>query len=221
MENFKIRFKFKKINEFKYLSHLETVRLLMIAIRRAKIPIKYSEGFNPNPKLNLSFPIPVGLGSFAEYADMEIYEKVSPDVLVNCLNKNFGSGLQVIQAVYHKEKLPSLMADISLIKYVFKLNFKTCSQIEDYKNALQAIKEDTNTIWKAVFTQQQTNTHIVYLTIFGYTKVLNNNKIFKFNDFFINLKILSNNKSADIMDFFKEEAFVIRGDVLKTPIDIV
>lgn len=221
MESYKIRFKFEKIKEFKFLSHLETVRLLIIAIRRAKIPVRYSEGFNPAPKLSLSFPIPVGLASFAEYADMELTEKITPAVFINRLNKNSGTGLQLCKAAYHREKLPSLMADIALVKYVFKLNIKYSTRLEDFKKELIIAREETNAIWKVDFEKQQADTDIVYLTVFGYTKVLNNNKIFKFNDFFINLKILSDNKKVDIMDFYKKEAYVIRGDVLKTPLDIV
>ena len=221
MENYKIRFKFQKINEFKYLSHLESVRLIILAARRAKIPVKYSEGFNPNPKLNFSFPVPVGLASFAEYADMEVCEKIDINEFKIALNNNLGSGFNILEAIFHKEKMPSLMADIAIIKYVFKLHFNDLSLLDDYKNEIGNIKKEIKSVWKNRFKVLEGNPDIVNLTIFGYTKLLNNNNIFKFNDFLINLKILSNNKNVDIMDFFKEEAYVIRGDILKTPMDIV
>ncbi len=221
MENYKIRFKFQKINEFKYISHLETVRLLIMAARRSKIPIRYSEGFNPNPKLNFSFPVPVGLGSLAEYADMEVCEKIDLGRFVIDLNNNLGYGLKILDAVFHKEKLPSLMADISVIKYVFRLCFDDKSILEEYKNEIDSIKKEIKSIWMYEFSESQDDADIVYLNIFGYTKMLNDNKIFKFNDFLINLRYLSNNKNVGIMDFFKEEAYVIRGDILKTPMDIV
>lgn len=221
MENHKIRFKFQKINEFKYLSHLETVRLMIFAARRAKIPIKYSEGFSPNPKLNFSFPVPVGLASFAEYADMEVCEKIDTERFITDLNNNLGDGFKILEALFHKEKLPSLMADIAIIKYVFKLYFKNKSLTDDYRKEIIRMKEEQKSVWMDEFKESEADADIVYLNIFGYTKLLNNNNIFKFNDFLINLKILSNNKNVDIMDFFKEEAYVIRGDILKTPMNIV
>jgi radical SAM-linked protein len=221
MESYKIRFKFQKINEFKYLSHLETVRLLVMAARRAKIPIKYSEGFSPNPKLNFSFPVPVGLGSFAEYADMDVYEKIDLSKFIADLNKNLGKGMEILDALFHKEKLPSLMADISIIKYVFRLSFDDKSFLEEYKSEIESMVKETCSVWMYEFAEPETDADIVYLNLFGYTKLLNNNKIFKFNDFLINLKILSSNKNVGIMDFFKKEAYVIRSNILKTPMCIV
>jgi len=69
--------------------------------------------------------------------------------------------------------------------------------------------------------RQFEKSNIVYLNLFGYTKNLKNNEIFKFKDFLINLKNISNNNYTEVKDFFKEEAYVIRENILKTPLDIV
>jgi len=221
MESFKIRFKFQKLNEFKYLSHLDIVRLLIFSIRRAEIPVKYSEGFNPNPKINFSFPVPVGLASFAEYADIELEQEVDPEKFKAGINDNLKPGFDVTEAIPIKEKIPSLMADISVIKYNFDFYVPDNLFLKNFGKEIDSLKIDLNSIQKFELKSFDNNSDIVKLTLFGYTKTLNNNKIFKFNDFLINLKLLSSNNNAELKEFFKEEAYVIRGGILKTPMDIV
>ena len=46
------RFKFSKTGEYKYFSHLDIISIITRALRRARIRVKYSEGFNPRPKIN-------------------------------------------------------------------------------------------------------------------------------------------------------------------------
>ena len=221
MESFKIRFKFQKLNEFKYLSHLDIVRLLIFSIRRAEIPVKYSEGFNPNPKINFSFPIPVGLASFAEYADIELEQEMNSEKFRIEINGNLKPGFYVTKAAMLKEKVPSLMADISVIKYNFDFYVSDYQLLNHFNEEIDSLKNDLNSIWKFKLKTFDNDPYIVKLILFGYTKVLNNNRIFKFNDFLINLKLLSSNKNAELKEFFKEEAYVIRGGILKTPMDIV
>src|SRR4030066_366198 len=65
----RIRFKFYKKDEFKYLSHLDISRIMIRAIRRAELEIKYSQGYNPKPKIGFSPPTPLGVESMAADAD--------------------------------------------------------------------------------------------------------------------------------------------------------
>lgn len=228
MEENKIRFKFKKIMEFKYLSHLETVRLIIMAVARAKINVKYSEGFNPNPKINFSFPVPVGLASFAEYADIEICEKSGATDFKAFLNAQLNEKLTVIDSKNIFEKVPSLMADIELCSYCFKiksLNKELSGKIKsDIKSDI--INEINNSefessIYNIDLSFDEINSDIVYLNLIGYTKLSKNNKIFKFNDFLKYFKYLSNNNFLVVEDYFKKEAYVLRNGMLKTPLEIV
>lgn len=222
MENTKLRFKFKKLKEFKYLSHLETVRLMLIGIRRAGLNMRYSEGFNPNPRINFSFPIPVGLASFAEYSDVELIDTIEPQVFQDLVNKQLKDEFCIIKTLKLNNKLPSLMEDIAVVKYKFILSSYDKKNMTNMINLLTSLANNIGSIFLMNFNDVQFNkSNIVYLNLFGYTKVLKNNEIFKFKDFLINLKDISNNNYTEVKDFFKEEAYVIRENILKTPLDIV
>ena len=85
-EKFKIRMRFKKMGYSKYISHLDLIRLFDRACRYAKIPVAYSQGFNPRPKISFCQPLALGQSSESEYLDMEILEENRPDFVDN-LNK--------------------------------------------------------------------------------------------------------------------------------------
>lgn len=74
-----IRFKYKKTEELKYIAHLDTLRVFTRAIRRAKLPVAYSQGFNPHPLISFVMPLSLGFTSNCEYVDIG-FEYVPEDV---------------------------------------------------------------------------------------------------------------------------------------------
>ena len=66
----KIRFTFKRTEELRFLSHLDQQRLFQRALRRAQLPLAYSQGFNPHPILAFANAMSVGMTSDCEYADI-------------------------------------------------------------------------------------------------------------------------------------------------------
>lgn len=68
----RLRAEFSKTGELKYLSHLEMIRLIERALRRAKIPLAYTEGFHPSPKISFCPALPVGIEGLREYFDMVV-----------------------------------------------------------------------------------------------------------------------------------------------------
>ena len=71
----RLRVKFTRGEEVKYISHLDMLKVFERALRRANIPIAYNKGFNPRPQIVFGLPLSVGVTSESEYADLEIYEK--------------------------------------------------------------------------------------------------------------------------------------------------
>src|SRR5690242_15350351 len=67
-----IRTKFRRSDEVKFISHLDLMKVFERAIRRARLPIAYSQGFNPHPGMVFGLPLSVGVTSDAEYGDFEI-----------------------------------------------------------------------------------------------------------------------------------------------------
>lgn len=78
------------------LGHLELLVLVFRALRRAGLPIAYTQGFNPSPRVSFSQALPVGMESLAEYFDMELTRPVMADAaLVEALNRELPPGLVV------------------------------------------------------------------------------------------------------------------------------
>ncbi|MHB1376251.1 MAG: TIGR03936 family radical SAM-associated protein [Candidatus Humimicrobiaceae bacterium] len=220
-ENTKIRFKFNKINEYKYLSHLEIVRIMMMAVSRANINIKYSEGFSPNPKINFSFPVPVGLASIAEYSDIDIFGGMDALDFKKTLNLQLTEQMQVSDAKNIPGKVPSLMGDIGFCSYVFIINLRGKNLESEIKNDIMSNQELSESISSLELVENGRSSDIVNLNLIGYTKIYTNNRIFKFNDFLKYFKYLSNKIDIVVEDYFKKEAYVLREGMLKTPLEIV
>jgi radical SAM family uncharacterized protein len=93
----KIRVKFSKKGEAKYISHLELMVMFNRALRRAKIPMAYSQGFNPHPKMSFGPPLAVGFESNTELVDIEltIYSELS--TMIKNLSREMPPGINLME----------------------------------------------------------------------------------------------------------------------------
>ena len=87
---------FSKKGQAKYFGHLELVRIFLRAIRRAGIPIKFTEGFHPKPKISFEDPLPVGLESLHENFYVSLRGDVKLQRLIGQLNKQLPKGIRVL-----------------------------------------------------------------------------------------------------------------------------
>ncbi len=92
----KIRIKFSKGGNLIYISHLDLVRTMTRAIIRARIPVKYTEGYNPIPKLVFATPLSVGCASECEYLDIKIDREMSLEQIKDSLCSVMPVGLDVL-----------------------------------------------------------------------------------------------------------------------------
>lgn len=110
--NVSYRFKYRRDEELKFLSHLDIGRLLMRCIRMAEIPVVYTRGFVPRVKISFGPPLPVGILSVAEYFDLNMeypFEGIKED-LNNCLP----AGLKLLDAKQtFRPKSLSAMLDVA------------------------------------------------------------------------------------------------------------
>lgn len=93
----KFRIQFTKYGDMKYVSHLDLIRLFTRIFHRAELPLVYSEGFNPHPKMSVLLPLSVGFESSCEYIDVEFKDSVS---MLDCMKKLKGKlplGMEVPQ----------------------------------------------------------------------------------------------------------------------------
>lgn len=113
-----VRIKFKKLGDLQYISHLDLVRTMSKVVTRTKLPLWYTEGFNPKPKMVFAAPLSIGTESFCEFMDLRLTEKVSEDVVKDRFNMNMADNLQVIEAYY--PDLP--LTDLKWLSYSVAIN---------------------------------------------------------------------------------------------------
>jgi radical SAM family uncharacterized protein/radical SAM-linked protein len=131
----KIRIRFIKGEEIKYISHLDMVRVFTRAMRRARLPVAFSGGFVPRERISFSPPLPLGLTSASEYADIEFSKFINPREFKERLNKELSPGLEVKEAEVIPLKSKSLMATYNCAEYEVKLDGRY--QISDIRKRIK------------------------------------------------------------------------------------
>lgn len=94
----KVRARFKKVGQMRFLSHLEMVETFLRAFRRAGVPLVFSGGFHPLPKVVFTQALPLGVESLAEYFDCEVRELIDPEGFLEEVNRQLPEGLEVLEA---------------------------------------------------------------------------------------------------------------------------
>jgi radical SAM-linked protein len=97
-EKKKIRLKFRKVGEMRFLSHLELAHLFYRASKRAGLSLCFSGGFHPMPRIVFATALPVGMESLSEIVDIECEGKITPPEVAERLNQNLPPGIEIAEA---------------------------------------------------------------------------------------------------------------------------
>jgi len=104
-DNYKrLKISYVKQDEAKYFGHLELSNIILRSIRRAGIPVKYSEGFHPKPRISFEDPLPIGLESLNETLYLTVPDTVKPQTAMKRLNDHLPMGLEVTDCKFIHEK---------------------------------------------------------------------------------------------------------------------
>ncbi|MEU1803435.1 TIGR03936 family radical SAM-associated protein [Streptomyces sp. NPDC019937] len=95
----RIRLRYTKRGRLRFTSHRDFQRAFERALRRAEVPMAYSAGFTPHPKVSYANAAPTGTGSEAEYLEIQLTEARDPETLRGLLDESMPSGLDIIDAV--------------------------------------------------------------------------------------------------------------------------
>ena len=117
----KIRFGFQKVGELRYLSHLELMRALQRALRRAGIPLAYTQGFNPQPRLSVAQALAVGTEGTCELGEVELVSCVEPAEFAARWNRQLPPELKILRAWEAPLHGPSLSAGVRGATYHIRL----------------------------------------------------------------------------------------------------
>ena len=119
----KLRMQITKDRDIRFISHLEYVRTIERAIRRAKLPAAYSEGFNPHLKFSLASALGVGVVSYTEFVEIELAEPMEVEVAAKALDKALPRGIRVLAADAVANNTAALMAEAAGASYVVTLPY--------------------------------------------------------------------------------------------------
>jgi len=109
--------KFAQKGQLRHLTHLEMMRFFQRAARRAGLPLAYSQGFNPHPRMSFAAPLPMGVAGLGEYLELELDSDLTPRELTERLNNTMPEGIEVLQAWKVRDNAPALMNLVSRARY--------------------------------------------------------------------------------------------------------
>ncbi|MBD3257715.1 TIGR03960 family B12-binding radical SAM protein [candidate division GN15 bacterium] len=117
----RVRVRWAKSDRYRYMSHLDNLHLLERALRRARLPVAYSQGHNPTMKLSLGPPLPLGFTSDAEFIDITLTQNLM-GYMIEEFERQLPEGVRVIDARAVLGKRPSLNSQLNRAEYTVPLS---------------------------------------------------------------------------------------------------
>ena len=113
----RIRITFSKQGALRYTGHLDLHKLWERAARRAELPLAYSQGFHPQPKMNIAAALPLGFSSRCEVLDMRLESDIPLDGLRDKLQETLPTGIQVLSIEQVDDRAPALQTQVESAEY--------------------------------------------------------------------------------------------------------
>ena len=112
IERIRVRIRFSKTGKIRWTSHRDVARMWERAFRRTKLPLAYSAGFSPRPKVSFGLALPTGYESVAEYIDVELLGEVDVTTLPSRLSSALPDGVDATAAQVVASNAPSLQEEV-------------------------------------------------------------------------------------------------------------
>ena len=125
----RLRIRFRRGEEVKFISHLDIMRFWERAMRRARVPLAYSEGFTPHPRISLAAPLALGVTSETEFMDIVLQRWVSPHWFTEGITQQLPAGIEVLAVFPVPMTLPSLQSAVRFAEYQVEVE-ALCSRKE-------------------------------------------------------------------------------------------
>ncbi|MCI6731058.1 MAG: TIGR03936 family radical SAM-associated protein [Lachnospiraceae bacterium] len=127
----KIRIKFSKTGNLKYIGHLDTMRCFQKIMRRAEVDSAYSEGFSPHQIMSFASPLGVGMTSEGEYVDIEVLSTESSAKMMERINRVSVDGIRITGYVKLPEKSKTAMSMVAAADYLLTFDVPVDQQTKD------------------------------------------------------------------------------------------
>ncbi len=130
----KIRLEYSKSGDARFIGHIEMSNNISRALRKARLPIRYSEGFHPIPKLSFNDPLPIGLESLCEHFYLYLPENHDLSNVPELINQGLPEGLVILSAELSDEK-----EKISCVEETYRIHMpSSCFSAESLESFMSA-----------------------------------------------------------------------------------
>src|SRR5688572_17931165 len=119
--NSRLRIRYAKVGRIRFIGHRDLARVWERALRRAELPVAYSQGYSPHPRISFGLALSTGYESTAEYLDVEVEGEVPVDGLVDRLGQHLPDGVEPMAIVPHPAGEPSLQEAVTSCTWAFEL----------------------------------------------------------------------------------------------------
>ena len=138
----RLRLRFGRAEELKYISHPDVIRAWERSFRRVSIPLAYSQGFTPHPQISIAAPLAVGMTSDVELMDIRLTTWMPPQSFTMKLAGQIPRGFQLLDTWIVGLNLPSLQSILAFAEYIVVINTERKHQdVQDCIKSLLRKKE--------------------------------------------------------------------------------
>lgn len=136
----RLRLTFHKTEAMRYTSHLDLYRTWERTLRRAGLPLSYTQGFSPHPRLNLGAALPLGFTSECELVDIWLEGEFTPEQILQALRPALPPGLVVTRIEPVSSNAPALQQEIRAAEYIITL-LDPCPDLEERLESLRCAEQ--------------------------------------------------------------------------------
>jgi len=144
----RLRVRFSRGEEVKYITHLDLMRLWERALRRAGIDVAYSEGFTPHAQISLAAPLAVGVTSDGELLDVFLGSRLTPLDFMRGVGRQLPAGVEALEVEEVGLRAPSLQSELRAAEYEVLLP-ATLTE-EDAREAIERFLAAESVPWEQV-----------------------------------------------------------------------
>lgn len=130
----KLRIKFSKTGSMKFISHLDLMRYVQKALRRAGVDVAYSQGYNPHQILSFAAPLGLGDTSEGDYLDLQVNSMGNEEEFLNSINAQMNEEIRFLSVEKQEDNIKPSMALVAAADYCVNLR-------EGYKIPVESFSE--------------------------------------------------------------------------------
>lgn len=135
----RVRIKYAKEEPLRLISHLDLIRVIQRAVRRAKIPICYTAGFHPRMRISFGPALSLGFTSISEWMDLDLRMAIGSEEIMRRLNDTLPRGLEILEAREIPTGSEPLSGIIHLAEYAMEVTFRNPVTEDKVKSVISSV----------------------------------------------------------------------------------